>query len=325
MWTQESTEAGPGVATAFAMRVTEVRDEAAGVRSFRLARTDGEPLPHWEPGAHIDVTVADGTERQYSLCGDPAGDTWQIAVLREEGGRGGSRHLHDNVRAGSALRVRGPRNHFPLVTAPGYLFIAGGIGITPLRPMIERVRASGVPWRLVYGGRTREGMAFAAELAALGPQAVLRPEAEHGLLPVAEEIERAGPEVAVYCCGPEPLLSAVESACRGLGRPEPHVERFTALPLDDSETAAFEIELAGTGEVFLVGPDVSIMDVLEENGHPVDSSCQEGICGTCETGVLRGTPIHRDSVLTAADHARGDCMMVCVSRAAAGERLVLDR
>jgi ferredoxin-NADP reductase len=316
-----------GKLTAFGVRVSEVRDESAGVRSFRLARTDGETLSAWEPGAHIDVTVGDGTERQYSLCGDPADDTWQIAVLREEGGRGGSRYLHDTVRVGGELRIRGPRNHFPLVAAPEYLFVAGGIGITPLRPMIERVRRSGARWRLVYGGRALAGMAFADELASLGAQAVIRPEAEYGLLPVEDEIGRAHPEAAIYCCGPEPLLSAVESACQRLGRPEPYVERFAAIPVGDTEddSAAFEIELAGSGEVFRVGPGDTIMDVLEDNGYPVDSSCREGICGTCETAVLRGTPIHRDSVLTTADQERGDCMMVCVSRAAAGERILLDR
>jgi ferredoxin-NADP reductase len=311
----------------FAARVAEVRAEADQVRSLRLVRADGGDLPPWTPGAHIDVAIPDGSQRQYSLCGDPDDDSWQIAVLREQNSRGGSRFLHEDVVVGTELTVRGPRNHFPLESADSYLFIGGGIGITPLRTMISEVRRRGLPWRLVYGARSRSAMAFRDELDALGSAVTIWPQDEHGLLPIVEEIAAAGPGAAIYCCGPEPMLSAMEQACRDAGRPDPFLERFAPAPdsLADADPEAFEIELARSGEVFPIGEHDTIMDVLEANGYPVDSSCREGICGTCETAVLAGTPIHHDSVLTQADYDRGDCMMVCVSRAPGGSRLLLDR
>jgi ferredoxin-NADP reductase len=291
---------------------------ADGVAALTLRAPGGEPLPPWEPGAHIDL-VLPGFVRQYSLCGDPSDrSAYVVAVLREPDGRGGSAYVHDSLLAGDRVKVDGPRNHFALVDAERYLFIAGGIGITPILPMLERVARSGGEWQLVYGGRTRSSMAFTQELSHHGERVLFRPQDEHGLLDLPTLLADARPGTAVYCCGPEPLLAAVEA----LGPADLHVERFTARP-DDGERTAFEVELAGSGRVLPVPADRSILDVVEEAGVTVLSSCREGTCGTCETGVLGGTPDHRDSVLTADERLENEVMMLCVSRACS-PRLVLD-
>ncbi|MEV6441279.1 PDR/VanB family oxidoreductase [Amycolatopsis sp. NPDC051716] len=291
---------------------------ADGVVRLTLRAPGSEPLPPWEPGAHIDV-VLPGSVRQYSLCGDP-GDrsAYQVAVLREPDGRGGSAYVHDSLLAGDLLQVDGPRNHFALVAAERYLFIAGGIGITPILPMLDQVTAAGRDWQLVYGGRTRGSMAFTEELSRHGGRVLFRPQDEHGLLDLPTLLAAARPGTAVYCCGPEPLLAAVEA----LGPADLHVERFTAR-LDEGPRTAFEVELAGSGRVLPVPADRSILEVVEEAGVTVLSSCREGTCGTCETGVLGGTPDHRDSVLTADERLENEVMMLCVSRACS-PRLVLD-
>ncbi|QKV80155.1 PDR/VanB family oxidoreductase [Amycolatopsis sp. Hca4] len=291
---------------------------ADGVVALALRLPGGEPLPPWEPGAHIDL-VLPGFVRQYSLCGDPSErSVYRVAVLREPGGRGGSAYVHDSLSAGDRVPVEAPRNHFALVEASRYLFVAGGIGITPILPMLNRVAREGREWRLVYGGRTRSSMAFADELAEHGDRVVFRPQDEHGLLDLPAALASAGPGTAVYCCGPEPLLAAMEA----LEPPELHVERFTPLA-DEGPRTAFEVELAGSGRVLPVPADRSILEVVEEAGVTVLSSCREGTCGTCETGVLGGEPDHRDSVLTADERLENEVMMLCVSRACS-PRLVLD-
>ncbi|EOD70082.1 PDR/VanB family oxidoreductase [Amycolatopsis vancoresmycina] len=288
---------------------------ADGVARLTLRAPGGGSLPPWEPGAHIDL-VLPGFVRQYSLCGDPADTSaYQVAVLHEPGGRGGSAYVHDKLSAGDRVEVSAPRNHFPLVDAGRYLFIAGGIGITPILPMLAR---AGGDWQLVYGGRTRSSMAFADELARHGDRVVFRPQDEHGLLDLPALLASAGPGTAVYCCGPQPLLAAVEA----LKPDDLHVERFTAVA-DEGPRTAFEVELAGSGRVLPVPADRSILEVVEEAGVTVLSSCREGTCGTCETGVLGGEPDHRDSVLTADERLENEVMMLCVSRACS-PRLVLD-
>ncbi|HEX6354130.1 PDR/VanB family oxidoreductase [Actinophytocola sp.] len=269
----------------------------------------GSSLPSWTPGAHVDVELRSGLVRQYSLCGSPDDPSWRIGVLRESSGRGGSEYVHDTLAVGDRVRVSLPRNTFPLEPAARYLFIAGGIGITPLLPMIAAVAAQGADWQLRYGGRTRESMAFLPELAVHGDRVCARP----GLIDLSEVDD----DVAVYCCGPEPLLSAVE------GRYDPdrlHLERFAPRPVAG---APFEVELASSGNVLKVPADQSILSVLLDAGVPVLSSCQEGTCGTCETEVLSGTPEHHDSLLTEEERASGETMMICVSRSTGG-RLVLD-
>ncbi|MFW0785217.1 PDR/VanB family oxidoreductase [Gordonia sp. CPCC 206044] len=306
------------------MRVSAKEPAADGVVLVTLADPDGGSVPRWEPGAHLDLTLGE-VIRQYSLCGDPDdGETLTVAVLREAQGRGGSAYVHDKLEVGDMIEVGGPRNRFALETASSYLFIAGGIGITPLRPMLNRVDRSGAPWQLLYGGRTRAGMAFADDLAAAHPEQVrLRPQDECGLLDLRAALDAAEPGTAVYCCGPEPLLSAIESACRDIDHVALHIERFAARDVDDSANDTFEVELARSGGVVAVGESESIIDALHRTGVDVDFSCREGTCGTCEVAVLAGKPDHRDSVLTDDEQAANDAMMICVSRSC-GPRLVLD-
>ena len=306
--------------------VETVVHESSSVVSLTLAASDGAPLPPWHAGSHIDVVLTDDLIRPYSLCGQQEAATWRVAVLREPAGRGGSAYVHDRVRAEDWLRIRGPRNNFPLVEAPSYLFVAGGIGITPLLPMLRAVQAAGHPWRLLYGGRTRAGMAFLDELEELGDGVVLWPEETRGLLPLRAELTGLDPGTAVYCCGPEPLIAAVETLCTELDRDPPHVERFAPKPVDVAQAGAdrpFTVVLGGSGERYEVPAGRTIIEVFEENGVYTESSCQEGVCGTCEKRVLAGTIDHRDSLLSDAEKAANEFMMICVSRAT-GEEIVLD-
>jgi ferredoxin-NADP reductase len=304
-----------------------------GVVLLSLGAADGGRLPAWEPGAHIDLHLADGDGsqlggnpiRQYSLCGNPADhDSYEIAVLEEVGGRGGSCWIHRELEIGALLRVSAPRNNFDLVDADEYLFVAGGIGITPILPMIRSVAARGKSWRLVYGGRTRRSMAFADYLQSFGGPAVeLNPQDETGLLDLSRILGSATSGTAVYCCGPEPLLTALEKSC--VGRPVPlYLERFAPKnqPSGAVDTA-FEVELAQSGRLIQVDERTSLLEALDDAGVDIDFSCQEGTCGTCETSVLEGIPDHRDSLLSADERAANEVMFPCVSRCLSS-RLVLD-
>src|SRR3984957_2496928 len=188
---------------------------ADGVVVLDLADLDGQELPRWEPGAHIDLLLSDGLTRQYSLCGDHGDPSvWRVGVLLDPDSRGGSRYVHEKLEEGAKVRVRGPRNHFPLVDAPRYRFIAGGIGITPIFAMVEEVQRSGNEWTLLYGGRTRASMAFAEDLAKRYPDRVtVWPQDERGFLDLAALLKDPVDDTLVYCCGPEGLLPAGESQC----------------------------------------------------------------------------------------------------------------
>ncbi|CAL9322129.1 PDR/VanB family oxidoreductase [Streptomyces sp. SudanB182_2057] len=301
-------------------------DEADGVVSLDLRRADGAPLPAWTPGAHIDLVLAPDLVRQYSLCSSPQdARVWRVAVLREKGGRGGSLHVHDELSEGDPVRARGPRNHFPLEDAEKYLFIAGGIGITPIVPMLERAEQRDRVWELVYGGRTLASMAFHDALVTrYGERVRVRPEDAYGLLDLDALLGAPRPGTLVYCCGPETLLEAVEERCAHWPAGALHVERFTPRePQAPVRGGVFEVELARSGITVTVPPDKSVLRAVEEAGAQVLSSCREGTCGTCETTVLDGTVDHRDSLLTPAEREAHDTMMICVSRAAC-PRLVLD-
>lgn len=294
---------------------------ADGVLALTLADPLGAPLPVWAPGAHIDLLLAPGLERQYSLCGDPADRTsWRIAVLREEHGRGGSAYAHERLGLGDKVRFRGPRNHFALRTAPRYRFVAGGIGITPILPMLAAAEAAGAEWSLLYGGRSRSSMAFAGELARYGDRVTLAPEDETGLLDLPPVLDHLPDDTLVYCCGPGPLLYAVAARCPA-GRL--HVERFRPKEQLGHEEGEFEVVLARSGRRLTVPPGVSVLDAVRAAGVEVLYSCTEGTCGTCETEVVEGTPDHRDSLLTEDERAAGETMLICVSRCR-GKRLVLD-
>lgn len=301
--------------------VVEAKTELAeGVVGLTLRAVDGAALPAWSPGAHIDVVLGDGLVRQYSLCGDPGDSrTWRLGVLREGPG---STFVHDKVRAGDKLVTCGPRNNFAFEDAPRYLFLAGGIGITPILPMVAAAEAAGAEWRLLYGGRRRSAMAFLDVLSRYGDKVEIRPQDEYGLLDLKGALAAAEPGTLVYCCGPEPMLAATEELCESLAPGALRTERFTAKP-DTGPSEAFEVELASSGRTLKVEPGRSILETVEEAGVEVLSSCREGTCGTCETTVLEGEPDHRDSVLTEEERADGGFMMICVSRAR-GSRLVLD-
>ncbi|MEV7139709.1 PDR/VanB family oxidoreductase [Streptomyces tauricus] len=304
------------------------RDLAAdGVLALTLRHPLGDALPGWAPGAHVDVVLEPGLERQYSLCGDPADRReWRVAVLREPEGRGGSAHVHGQLEVGGKVRVRGPRNHFALLPSPRYLFVAGGIGITPILPMLAAAEAAGADWTLLYGGRTRESMAFKAELEAYGEKVRLVPQDECGLLDLASALGTPRPDTLVYCCGPGPLLDAVEERCARWPSGALHVERFQPKVPDVQDPGGegeFEVVLERSGRTLTVPADATVLDTVRAAGVEVLFSCTEGTCGTCETDVLDGTPDHRDSVLTDEEREAGETMLICVSRCL-GKRLVLD-
>lgn len=308
------------------LRVARRRVGAEGVVVLDLRDPSGADLPQWSPGAHVDLKLPGGLTRQFSLCGDPADrSVWRIGVLREPQSRGGSKHVHENLHEGSIVDVRGPRNHFELHPAPRYLFIAGGIGVTPILAMITAAERAGAEWELHYGGRTRRSMAFLESLEeASGNRVTLHPQDEVGLIDLDRILGRPRPDTLVYCCGPEPLLSAVEQRCATWPPGSLHLERFAPKDMGAPQfTGAFEVELAATGLTLTVPADKSILEAVEEVGVSVLSSCQEGTCGTCETAVLEGEVDHRDSLLTPEEQAANVTMFICVSRAAC-PRLVLD-
>jgi len=308
------------------LRVVGRTAGAEGVVVLDLADASGADLPPWTPGAHVDLCLPGGLVRQYSLCGDPAErPVWRIGVLREPDGRGGSAYVHEALHDGAAVQARGPRNHFPLVPAPRYVFVAGGIGITPLLPMIRAAAAAGADWELHYGGRNRRSMAFLTDLdpAAEG-RIMLYPQDEVGLIDLDRILGDPRAGTMVYCCGPEPLLTAVEQRCRSWPEGSLHLERFAPKETGEPVRAeSFEVELAVSGLTLTVPPDKSVLQVVEEAGVAVLSSCREGTCGTCETPVLAGRIDHRDSLLSPAEQAANDTMFICVSRAAEA-RLVLE-
>lgn len=304
------------------------RAVAEGVVELTLRAADSTKLPLWSPGAHIDLELAPGLVRQYSLCGSPADrKTWTIAVLREPDGRGGSRHIHDTLGVQCSVRVLAVRNLFELQPAARYIFIAGGIGITPIIPMIEAAERAAIPWQLHYGGRSSRSMAFVKQLrTTYGDKVVVRPEDDEGMLDLATILDKPAQGLLVYCCGPAGLIEAVEQRCSTWPSDSLHVERFTAAapPHDSSLDTAFDVILKNSGLRANIPADKTILEVLrDDHGIDIVSSCEEGICGTCETRVVDGIPDHRDLVLTADEQAQNQTMMVCVSRCK-GDAITLD-
>ncbi|MEU3208266.1 PDR/VanB family oxidoreductase [Streptomyces cyaneofuscatus] len=301
--------------------ITERVPVAEGVVQLRL---EGAALPRWQPGAHLDLVLPSGLVRQYSLCGDPDDPgTYTVATRLVEDGRGGSREVHEQLQEGAEIEVRGPRNRFPLVEAEAYVFVAGGIGITPVLPMLRSLAARGANWRLLYGGRSRGSMPFLDEIEKLGAEGgrvtvVAQDEAGHP--DAAAALADITPGTAVYCCGPEPLMAAVTAAL-----PEGctlHLERFSAAATAGSaDSGAFEVELHRSGRTVQVAAGQSVLAAVREELPHVSYSCEQGFCGTCHQRVLEGEIDHRDELLT--DDERRDSMLICVSRCRGG-RLVLD-
>lgn len=298
---------------------------AQDVCRLDLADPARRRLPDWAPGAHIDLLLPGGLTRQYSLCGDRWDPyTWSVAVLRELGGRGGSAYVHDTLAVGDLIGVAGPRNNFRLVPAERYLFIAGGIGITPLLPMMQQADLMGTPWQLLYGGRTRASMGFLEQVEAYGDRVVVRPQDEFGLLDVTGVVDAQPDGTKVYCCGPGPLLDAVCAHCAGWAAGQLRIERFVPMDLSAPEQQeSFEVVLKRSGGTVTVEPAMTVLDAVARAGVNVLSSCRQGTCGTCETTVLAGHVDHRDSLLDDAERSADDCMFICVSRARS-DRLVLD-
>jgi ferredoxin-NADP reductase len=323
--------------------VSGIRREADAVISLRLQDPDGASLPPWEPGAHIDVLFSNGILRQYSLCSDPADPTaWRIAVLREEASRGGSRYVHEVLQAGDTLEVRGPKDNFRGTAGTGEkMFIAGGIGITPLLPMIRRAQAAGESWQLLYLGARVGSMAFLAEIASLNPggdRIRIHAKDKHGSLDLMDYLGSrvVATDTTVYACGPSRLLAGLRTVQEMGGLPNLMVEDFgsgsSEADTDDSDPtlppvvvpgdAPFVVETAD-GQEIDVAADETILDALQRSGVPALNSCRKGNCGTCETVILEGIPDHRDDILSDEERALNETMMICVSRCH-GKRLILD-
>lgn len=302
--------------------IKRVRPEAADVVSLTLADPDGAELPRWVPGAHVDVFLPSGKQRQYSLCGDPADrSSYRIAVRRLADGLGGSREVHDELSAGDRITIRGPRNAFRLVEAESYLFIAGGIGVTPILPMVRECHERGVPWRMVYLGRSRESLPFLEELAGYGSGVVdIRPDDECGRPDITSIIPAAQPGAAVYLCGPAPLMTTARGLMREINPTGSlHTERFSALPVRDG--TPFEVRLERAGITVVVRSDESALAAIRRELPGVAYSCQQGFCGTCKVRVLDGEVEHRDRLLL--ERERDESMLICVSRSK-GEHLSID-
>lgn len=311
----------------FRIEVESILPAADGVIELVLVDPGRALLPGWEPGAHLDLHLPGGMTRQYSLVSAPSDrGQYRVAVLREPGGRGGSEYIHTELRPGAILRCAGPRNNFSFRPAPAYRFVAGGIGITPLLQMIEQAEAARTAWHLVYFGRTASSMAWAGELRARYPDRVeVHPDDVYGPPDLSRALAGVRDGELVYACGPNGMLEAIARELGDAAASVLHIERFT--PADHEaltrDRQAFDVYLDRSGIELHVPADKSILEVMEELGLPVISSCREGTCGTCETEILSGSADHRDSILTDEEKAADESMMICCSRGR-GTRLVID-
>jgi tetrachlorobenzoquinone reductase len=309
------------------LRITDLIAEAKGVMVIELRAPDGRELPAFKPGAHIELHLDGGLVRQYSLCNDwRERDRYCVGVGLSPLSRGGSKQVHQSLRVGDRLKVSPPRNHFALdEDAPGFVFFAGGIGITPVWAMIQWCESHKRPWHLYYLVRSRQRAAFLEALAPYRERVTLHADDEAGgFFDIPSAFKRHRPGDHFYTCGPTPLMQAVEAAAVEWPQEQVHFEWFTPKEPDSTVPAgSFTVELARSGKKLEVPADQSILQVLEAHGLRVDSSCREGTCASCETCVLEGTPDHRDSVLSAAERKKNDVMMICVSRALSAN-LVLD-
>lgn len=306
------------------MRLEAVRYAAPEVRLYEFVPVDGVRLPPAEPGAHIGLKLPNGTERQYSLYTIAETDRcYRVAVKRDPASEGGSRYLHDVMRVGDVIDVVPPRNNFPLAESGGEaVFIAGGIGLTPILAMVERLEALRRPWSLHYAGRAREEAAFLDRLASW-PQVKLHFDDEQGgVLPIASIAAAAAADAHLYCCGPAPMLAAFEAACAGRPDGHVHVEYFTQKHASSTE-GGYTVQCAVAGIDIVVEPGQTILHAVQAAGIDVPSSCEEGVCGACETRVIAGVPDHRDALLSDSERAAGNTMFICCSGSKT-PRLVLD-
>ncbi|MGW8816330.1 PDR/VanB family oxidoreductase [Gordonia terrae] len=307
------------------VRVVSRRRIARRVDEFVLTPSGDEALPPWTAGSHIDLHTPAGPVRQYSLLSAPDDtDRYRIAVERRLDSRGGSVSAHDDVEVGAEVTISLPRNHFALTRALGYVFVAGGIGITPILALVDEAHRTGRPWRLVYVGRTRADMAFVEDVESRYPgQVTVHESSRSGRLDVGDVLAGLARGTAVYTCGPPSMLDAVARVCEPQPAVDSFAEKFAATSTESEANAEFELSLAFSGVTVTVPADRTILDVLDRRGVVAPSSCREGVCGTCETGVVSGEVDHRDSILSPEERSENESMMVCVSRCTSG-RLVLE-
>ena len=307
------------------VRLNAIRYVARDTSIYELTNVAGTPLPPYAPGAHIDLHLPNGIVRQYSLLEpEPSGETYSIAVKRDPASRGGSRSVHEELRVGQTLTISAPRNNFPLVeNASHVILLAGGIGITPIWCMAQRLHKLGHSWALHYACRSRADMAFVDALAEMGKAHFHFDDENQGkVLDVGSIVAAAPRDAHLYCCGPTPMLQAFEQATASWPRAQVHVEYFTPKP-QPAKKGGFVVELARSGQEFVIPEGESILQVLLNAGVDLDYSCELGICGACEQRVLAGTPEHRDAILSEEEQAANTRVMICCA-GCKSERLVLD-
>jgi vanillate O-demethylase ferredoxin subunit len=318
-------------AATLAVRVARKAVEAVDICSFELVAEGGGALPAFSAGSHVDVTLPGGLTRQYSLCNDPAeSHRYLIGVLKDPATRGGSKAMHEQVKEGDLLTLSAPKNHFALThDAKRHLLLAGGIGVTPILCMAERLAVMGADFEMHYCTRSRERTAFAGRIAGSKFAGCVQHHFDDG--PQAQKLDIAAllaapqPGTHVYVCGPKGFMDAVLGTARGAGWPEAqlHYEFFSAAPTASESDGSFEVQLASSGRVVVVPKDRSVVQALAAAGVEVMTSCEQGVCGTCITRVLEGVPDHRDVYLTPEEQAANDQFTPCCSRAKSA-RLVLD-
>ena len=313
------------------VKVARKTREAEDIAGFALVALDGQALPPFEAGSHVDVHVGDDLVRQYSLCNDPAErHRYLLGVLRDPATRGGSRAMHDNVKEGDVLRISAPKNHFALAAgARESLLLAGGIGVTPIMAMAERLAAQGANFAFHYGARSVDRMAFRARILGSPWADKVRFHFDDGAaeqkFDLAALLRGPAADRHLYFCGPIGFLDAVRNTARALGwcDAQVHFEYFSNVVAPSDTDTSFEVELKSSGRVILVGPDQSVTEALAKAGVDVPTSCEQGVCGTCITRVLEGEPDHKDMYFTPDEHALNDQFTPCCSRAKS-KRLVLD-
>ncbi len=312
-----------------AVKVVKKTREADDIVSFEFASADDAPLPPFSAGSHIDVHVGPGLVRQYSLCNDPADShRYQIAVLKDPQSRGGSVAVHDTIAEGDVVQIGAPRNHFPLVPAGRYLLLAGGIGVTPILCMAERLARTGAAFAMHYCTRAPERTAFAERIAGSSFADRVHfhfDSKEGGRIDLPAVLAAAAPDTHVYVCGPGGFIDVVSATARAQGWPDErvHFEYFGAAPVDTAGDRAFEVRIASSGMVYTIPADQPVTLALQQHGIDIMVSCEQGVCGTCVTRVLEGQPEHRDVYLTDEEKAANDQFTPCCSRARSA-CLVLD-
>jgi tetrachlorobenzoquinone reductase len=308
------------------VRLTAIRYVARDTSLFEFQSVDGRPLPAYEPGAHIDLHLPSGLLRNYSLtAAEREPSTYTVGIKRDPASRGGSRYLHDELQVGATLKIGGPRNNFCLREDFAHtVLFAGGIGITPIWCMVQRLNTLGRAWQLHYACRSRDDMAFRDELGAM-PQAALHFDDESGgqFLDVAAIVAAAPRDAHLYCCGPAPMLQAFEAATKDWPREQVHIEYFSPKEQGPAKKGGFTVELARSGVEYFIPEGETILNVLLDAGIDIDYSCELGICGACEQRVISGIPEHRDSILSEEEQSENKRVMICCA-GCKSERLVLD-